>query len=230
MDPKVFDAIAWQLDPVEVCKKVRVDVGAPEAGEIRRLLEVAQTIGRPKALYKEAFLDSRDDDGVVIDGVRFASRVLRVNLDKAERVFVYLATCGTELHDWAHSLDDMLEQYWADVIMEMALRKAVQYLNERIGEVIPHGKTSAMNPGSLRDWPITQQRPLFGLLDGAEDTIGITLTDSCLMVPAKSVSGLRFPTEVRFENCQLCPRKDCPGRRAVYDKDLYQRKYARQGA
>ena len=45
------------------------------------------------------------------------------------------------------------------------------------------------------------------------------------MSPIKSVSGILFPTEVTYENCQLCPRDLCPGRRAPYDKALYERKY-----
>lgn len=226
MDPTIFDKIPWQLDVDEVLKKVRVDPAAADADQVRRLIDAAQAIGRPKALYRGSFIEARSDDTVVIDGVTFKSRVLRVNLERAEHVFAYLATCGTELADWGKSLGDMLEQYWADTIMELALRKALHFLNERIGEVVPHNRTSVMNPGSLHDWPITQQRPLFNLIGSAAGAIGIALTESLLMTPAKSVSGIRFPTEVRFESCQLCPRKECPNRRMPYDKELYQRKYA----
>jgi hypothetical protein len=53
----------------------------------------------------------------------------------------------------------------------------------------------------------------------------VELTDSFLMVPNKSVSGLRFPTETSVENCQLCPREVCPGRRTPYDPKLYEQRY-----
>jgi len=46
------------------------------------------------------------------------------------------------------------------------------------------------------------------------------------MIPNKTTSGIRFPTEERFESCQLCPRETCPGRRAAFEPDLYARKYA----
>ena len=55
--------------------------------------------------------------------------------------------------------------------------------------------------------------------------IGVKLTESYLMEPNKSVSGIRFPTEERFESCMLCPRQDCPGRRSAYDPELYDQKY-----
>ncbi|MCL6614559.1 MAG: hypothetical protein K6U03_08105, partial [Firmicutes bacterium] len=43
---------------------------------------------------------------------------------------------------------------------------------------------------------------------------------------AKSVSGLRFPVEEGFENCQLCPRQGCPGRRAPYAPEIFARRYS----
>ena len=85
-----------------------------------------------------------------------------------------------------------------------------------------------MSPGSLADWPLEQQRALFAVLGDTEGLIGVRLAESCLMIPTKSVSGMRFPTETSFESCQLCPRAVCPGRRAPYDKGLYDRKYARE--
>ena len=82
-----------------------------------------------------------------------------------------------------------------------------------------------MTPGSLKDWPLTEQRPLFKLLGDVEGEIGVRLMDSLMMYPKQSASGIIFPTEVRYENCQLCPMENCPGRRAVYDKNLYDEKY-----
>ena len=72
----------------------------------------------------------------------------------------------------------------------------------------------------MDDWPITQQKELFSLFGDVEELIGVTLTESCLMVPLKSSSGIYFPTEVTFETCQLCPREVCESRRAPYDRAL----------
>ena len=71
-----------------------------------------------------------------------------------------------------------------------------------------------MNPGPLKDWPLGEQRQLFFLFGDVKQAIGVELTESFLMYPVKSVSGIIFPTEVNYENCQLCPRENCPGRRA----------------
>ena len=139
--------------------------------------------------------------------------------------FPYLATCGTELEEWSASFDDdLLHEYWDDQIMHLALNAAVEGLREAIRKRNP-SQTSSMNPGSLEDWPIQQQRPLFELLGDPELSVGVRLTDSFLMLPTKSVSGIQFPTEVHFENCQLCSRSDCPNRRAPYDAHLYEARY-----
>jgi hypothetical protein len=75
-----------------------------------------------------------------------------------------------------------------------------------------------MNPGSgnRNFWPIGQQRQLFQLLGDVEASVGVRLTDSFLMTPNKTVSGILFPTDVPFVSCQLCTRENCPRRRAQY--------------
>jgi hypothetical protein len=67
---------------------------------------------------------------------------------------------------------------------------------------------------------------LFGLLGDVEAAVGVRLTESFLMLPNKTVSGLVFPTTTSFASCQLCPRAVCPNRRAPYDAELFAQKYA----
>jgi hypothetical protein len=225
----VLDSIAFQPDVDSLGAQLHVDRGSPYFEELASCVSEARAVARPKAMYRVGYIESRDSDFVVVDGVRFTSRVLGVNLEKAHRVFVYLATCGTEIQDWARSLDDPLKQYWSNTIQERALRAASRAVNADISERYQPGNTSAMAPGSLGEWPLSEQRPLFTLLGDTVRAIGVELTPSLLMVPTKSVSGIRFPTEERFESCQLCPRIECPGRRAPYDSELYDRKYRREG-
>lgn len=226
MSAIVLDCIPLHLDRPEVFRRIRMDQSDADAPSVCRLIDSAEQIARPKALFRQGHIDARTDDAITIDGITFRSRVLRVNTEKAHQVFAYLATCGTELEAWARSLDDMLEQYWADAIMELSLRAAIRFLNEQIGRLLPIDKTSVMNPGSLADWPIQQQRPLFQLIGDTSDQVGIRLADSFLMTPAKSVSGIRFAIDSHFESCQLCPRKDCPNRRQSYEPQLFEQKYA----
>ncbi len=217
--------IPFSPAPDKLLRQVRME---PEAGfdaAVEAIAQEAAALARPKALYRLAVPEPLDETGVRIDGVALRSRVLRVNLDKANRVFVYVATCGTELDEWAQGKTDPLEAYWADAVKQLALQAAIQALNQDIATRYRPGPTSAMAPGSLADWPLQQQRPLFQILGDVTRRIGVTLSASYLMIPNKSVSGMRFPREESFESCMLCPRLDCPNRRAPYDPELYERQY-----
>ena len=225
MEAIILENIPFEVDIDSLAKRLHIAPGSRDMDDLRRLVGEALAIGRPKALYGIAYIDSKSDDSVVIDGVTLASRVLRVNLEQAHRVFPYLGTGGMELEEWSNSMAAILQRFWADTIAETALRYALRACEAALNERFQPGRTSSMSPGSLEDWPIEQQTPLFSILGDTRAAIGVQLTDSYLMVPRKSVSGLRFPTEVSFASCQLCPRAVCPGRSAPYDAGLYERKY-----
>jgi hypothetical protein len=224
----VLDQIAFEPDLPWLLKRLRIKEGSANYGELQRMLEQAGPIARPKAFYRVSYINNRGDGWVDIDSTRFTSRVLQVNLDHAYRVFPYLATCGPELQAWADGIEDMLLNYWAETVKEAALFCAMRALFEDIDQRYRPGHMATMSPGSLADWPIEQQKPLFHSFDGLDSRIGVQLTDSLLMVPTKTVSGIRFTTELDFESCQLCPREGCPGRRAVYNPELYDSRYCRQ--
>jgi hypothetical protein len=221
----ILDNIPFKIETGILLKRLGIGENDPYAEEAKQLIFKAQELARPKALLRIGYIESRGDDYLIVDGVRFTSRVLRVNLEKAHRVFCYLATCGCEIEDWARKLDDPLHRYWGDELCEMALEEAMRALNRELEEGFLPGRSASMSPGSLSDWPLEEQRPLFSLLGDTRESVGVRLTESLLMAPTKTVSGIRFPTEESFESCQLCPREVCQGRRAPYDKDLFERKY-----
>lgn len=225
MNTKLLTDIPFSTDVDSLIRVLRVKNAADQAA-LAQLVAEAMRIGRPKAAYRAVLLQEVGEAQVRIDGTEFHSRVLAVNLKDAHRVFLFMATCGTELNDWAHGLEDMVHQFWAEEIKIRALRAAVSALEKDLNATFAPGKTSTMNPGSLADWPLAQQRPFFAVMAEAAQALGVTLSDSCLMTPNKSVTGIRFPVEGGFESCQLCPMLDCPNRRAPYDQDLFERRYA----
>ncbi len=190
----------------------------PSLSDMQGLLDRALPAVRPKAAYKVCCIDRRSTDKVEIEGRVFTSEVLAKNLEGLERVFPYVATCGTELNPLEDACVDLFTRYCLDVLKELALGAARAQLLEHLR--LSYGATglSSMNPGSgdARLWPLGQQRPLFDLLGNVEQAIGVRLTPSLLMQPNKSVSGILFPSEQHFESCQLCTREDCPRRRAPY--------------
>jgi hypothetical protein len=236
----VLDTIPFKVDIAELRRRLGMPEGPStskpagvdhdSARALEELAGSAEKVARPKAAFKIGFIDERSAGEVVIDGIRFASRVLRVNLDPIHRVFPHVATCGKELEEWSEGIADPVDRFAADLIKELAVRDALEYLRAHICAKHAITKLSHMNPGSLPDWPLPQQAPLFELLGDLESLIGVRLTESFLMLPTKTVSGIFFPTEATFESCQLCPREVCPSRRAPYEQALYESRYAVKGA
>ena len=225
MDTHILDNIPLNIDLAHMARALRIADRPGELDDLKVMIAEAESVGRPKAMYQVEYIQAKGQDFIDLGSAVFTSRVLRVNVEKAHRVFPFIATCGMELHEWAGSINDLLRHFWADAIAEMALRSAMQFLEHHLAEQYEFSQLARMNPGSLQDWPLREQRALFALLGDPQAAIGVRLTGSLLMVPTKTVSGLIFPTEESFASCQLCPREDCRGRRAPYDKDLYDRKY-----
>jgi len=219
---EILDHIPFKVDTSVLLTRLHVREGSRDAKDMHDLLETARPLLRPKAIYKVSYVEGRGSDGVYVEGVLFMSRVLRANLGKVQRVFPYIATCGTELDELDIPSDDFTRRYWIDAIKDMALRTSLEYLQSYLRRKYALEKTSTMSPGAadIDIWPIEQQKQLFSLFPNAKSLIGVTLTDSFLMIPNKSVSGILFPTEVSFKSCQVCQRKNCPSRAAPFDSDL----------
>ena len=188
--------------------------------EVQTLIEVAKPLIAPKAAYKVSYINQKLEQAVDIDGIRFTSRVLRKNLEEVERVFPYVITIGDKLKEKGRESKDLIKEYYFDVIGNIALSAARKFLEKQLQARYGLDGMSFMSPGSLTDWPIVEQKHLFSLFGEEETPIGVKLNKSLLMLPAKSISGIYFPTEVSFFSCQLCPRDKCPGRKAVYDNKL----------
>jgi len=194
---------------------------------IRGLFETAKEIVRPKVLYREAYVEEVSGKSVRIDDLSFESEVLAANLKNVHRVFAYVSTCGTEVDDWSHGEKDYVVSLWLDMIKELFLYEANTFFREYIKKAYEIKTLSAINPGSGEkdNWHISQQTRLFALVGSVKEEIGVTLTDSFLMVPIKSTSGLLYPSETEFVNCSLCGRKNCQGRRAAFDRELYEKTF-----
>lgn len=206
-----------RINRAEIKRRLRLDEDSADWQHVGKLMQEAENLIRPKFAYKACYIQEKAEDTVLLEDVRFDSRVLRKNLDAAEKAFPFVVTLGVEIEEEIKTKQDFLEQYYLDTIANVALQDAIQSAVEHLQNAHKLEKMSFMSVGSLEDWPIEQQRELFALLGDVEKAIGVRLLPSMLMQPAKSESGILFPSEVTFFNCQLCPREDCPSRKAPFD-------------
>ncbi len=219
---KIVEDISFALNEAKIKKKLMIN-GQQYETLFKEMIVEAKEIAKPRAIYQEYTVAKKGEEYIVIDGIKFVSKILRKNLDSAERVIVYVLTVGQEIADWAENKKDLLLSYWADEIQKEILNSAASNIYHKLDQLLTHhGKNvSEMNPGSLPDWPIEEQKKLFSLLGNVRSGIGVELTDSYLMLPAKSVSGIKFPLASSFENCALCQREDCPNRRVPFNLEKY---------
>ena len=216
---EIIEHIPVRLKPEKIRAVLRIK-REKDWDQVRSYIEAAEPLISAKAAYTVSYIEEKQKDAVIIDGIRFKSQVLRKNLDTAERVFPHVVTIGARLEELAGASEDLFQKYCLDIIGNLALVNARKYVRNELRSRFALDGMSFMSPGSLKDWPIEEQVPLFSLLGDVKASIGVTLNDNLLMIPRKSVSGIYFPTEISFYSCQLCPRERCPGRRAPYNETL----------
>ncbi len=185
-----------------------------------QMIERARALARPRAVY-EVYETARAADGSVILGAgRFTGTILTRVLEGSDLAAVYAVTLGPALDDESSRLaagGDVLSSVLLDTAGSLVLAKASISFIGRVfaAEAEPRGcvVTSPFGPGQCQ-WDLAEQRVLFDLI--APSRVGISLTDTFLMIPKKSVSGIvgiGKPDEVFTTSpCSLCNRKDCPGR------------------
>ncbi|MCD7723524.1 MAG: Vitamin B12 dependent methionine synthase activation subunit [Clostridiales bacterium] len=140
----------------------------------------------PKSIYR-IFDCTVDDRALTIENMRFESVRLAENLRGCTKVAVLAATAGTEG-------DRLLRKYAAESARLVVMQAVLSSKVEEICDAVQHEIESTLgvktrqrySPGYF-DLDITQQKKLFLLLDITK-RCSITLTDSCQMIPTKSVT------------------------------------------
>jgi len=153
------------------------------------------------------------------NNIIFESGVIARLLEKADKVAVFVLTIGKYLEDTAVQLAHdgfVLQSAVLDAIGSEATEKLADSVESQISEVAHNqGLTISrrFSPGYC-DWNVSQQKMVFEAMKG--DYAGVHLTDSCLMVPRKSISGIIGIGPPRVKNynpCKTCDKYDCVGRR-----------------
>ena len=63
------------------------------------IIEKANKLANPKAIYRKAEIKIDTKDEIVIDNICFSGKALKKCLSKTEFVFPFIATCGNEIDD-----------------------------------------------------------------------------------------------------------------------------------
>jgi len=223
MKMEILKNFSFSVDKQIFMEQLKIIPDSEDEIELEILLKNAMEIAKPKAIYLESFIEEKRKNTVKINGVEFESKLLRKNLDKVEKIFPFIVTCGNELDSKAFDKRDFLKEYWWDRIkqhfLDIALNNLIDHLEKRF--FLNNPRIISPGTGDYGLWSIEQQKNLFSLFKGEEKLIGVKLTESYLMIPNKSLSGIIFTGEKDFRSCKVCHRKNCPSRSAPFDKNLW---------
>ena len=194
--------------------------------DFEEMVTKAAAITDACAFLRVEQVTSVDGDCVLLGTQPFVSSLVAQKLHTPGMTAVgYVATCGRALYEARNEYaDDFIAVLIWDQISEAYLRMARDMMQKYVMEkIFPNEDNkkmfSSLNPGSLEAWPIRAQKDLFAFLGEGATLAGVELTDSMLMLPTKTTSGIYFPTDKPYENCIHCPRINCPGRRAPFESE-----------
>ena len=142
-------------------------------------------------------------------------KIILHQLKGSEAYALFIATAGIEYESYLQRLKnegDMVRVYIADALGSVIAEKTADMLETCLQESINKlgwHHTNRFSPGYC-GWHVSQQQLLFPLFQG--HTCGVRLTESSLMLPIKSVSGIiGLGKEVRRLDytCGLCNFEKC---------------------
>jgi hypothetical protein len=156
------------------------------------------------------------NDGLVIGGSFFAlHKIVANHLRKSEKAVLFVCSIGSGMETWANKLSregDVALSYLVDTVASITVEEAADVLHDHIGKhMLTLGLkiTNRYSPGYC-DWLVSEQHLLFSFLP--VHYCGISLTESALMIPLKSISGIiGAGTSVKRVDymCNTCGMKDC---------------------
>ena len=210
-----------RLSLADVCEQMGYGDATPDddvMAEVRAVGDMAAAVARPRFCYMVA--DGTLDlvrDTLTIGGTELhVGRIISRQLRGSEAFALFVATAGAEFEDLQMRLkddDDIVRTFIADSFGSVIAEHTADIMEECLqGELDGRGwrHTNRFSPGYC-GWHVSEQQRLFPLF-GVERPCGVRLTESSLMVPIKSVSGVigLGPGVRKLEySCGLCDYKDC---------------------
>lgn len=163
---------------------------APEELPLQECLEAARGAAHCRAVWRR-FPIERNGAELDLGFARTASRDLAERLDGCGEILLFACTAGAEMDRRAARarLASPVKGMLMHAIGAQQVEGACDLLCRRLAEAFPDRElTERYSPG-YGDLPLALQREVIAALN-CERTIGVTLLDSLLMQPSKSVTAI----------------------------------------
>lgn len=190
---------------------------------IQALKREALSICRPRLGYRFLTGEKTDNQHLTVGGKAFKpGHTITRYLQDADVYVLMVATVGAELDVWIQQKrfeEDIMKAFIADALGSLIVEAIVSYGLSSLTEKMQSRQLNTSNsysPGYC-GWNVSEQQLFFSMLPPS--FCGISLTDSSLMLPIKSVSsliGIGRHIEKKPYGCSICGRKDCYKKKEVY--------------
>nr|WP_302141585.1 vitamin B12 dependent-methionine synthase activation domain-containing protein [uncultured Schaedlerella sp.] len=179
-----------------------------------------RTLSSRKSVYRIFDLEQEDGETVRFGSLTVKSKSLGKNLRGCDKIVLFGATLGIGVDQLLSrtSKTDMAKTVVLQACAAALLEEYCDECQERIRqEMESEGRylRPRFSPG-YGDFPIECQRDMVRMLDCAK-SIGLTLTESCMMAPSKSVTAVigagRAAVRCHRQGCESCEKLDCIYRR-----------------
>jgi hypothetical protein len=142
-------------------------------------------------------------------------------IKEATQTALFLCTAGedfTRLTNQLNEQGDIMEAYILDAIGSLTVENAMDRIQEQLQKEMALAGLNISNRYSAGycNWPLTDQHVFFELI--GKNPTSISLSESCLMTPRKSVSGLiGIGTNLKRHEygCSICNNKNCIYRKII---------------
>ena len=198
----------------------------------------------PAVIFIREILDELNfDSGITggyrvvdVDDLNVKAGILKINhqelnlgrqvcgyIKESTRAALFLCTAGEDFTRMTNALNeqgDIMEAYILDAIGSLTVENAMDKIQDtiRLSYKVEHLKISNRYSPGYCNWPLTDQKALFELI--GDNSTGITLSDSCLMTPRKSVSGIiGIGKNLKHHEygCKICSNTSCMYRKVLND-------------
>ena len=200
---------------------------------IEQALNEAPSICNIKGGYKvfSSIELNTEKQTIRIEEYEFSPSNIVITQFKNAKLFgLFICTAGSEISEYAKRLSsggDPLLSYVFDVIGSLTVEKATDKIQKSLEEEYQQlgmSISDRFSPGYC-EWNVSEQQRLFALMP--QNFCGVTLSESSLMSPIKSVSGIIAignGLKQKGYQCNWCNEKNC-----IYGKIKRQKRLKKTG-
>ena len=178
-------------------------------------------IAERKSIFQIYDLNVKDENMLVIGNIEICSRNLQTNLKDCEQVVLFAATLGTEVDRLLRKMQvvDMAKAVVMQACAATLLEEYCDELQKGIAKQMQEQRKYVrprFSPG-YGDFSISHQKDFLSLLNTPK-AIGVSMTESYMLTPTKSVTAVIGISEIQTDcgsnTCENCKKTDCTYRRS----------------